>query len=477
MPRAAGLILVALMAALIIPTPAFAKPGERSTNSSTHLYCDQLQSEAGSAYVVVSLSDSGESYGDLGFWAAPAEPWMSPLTWAGWSNDSLLSADGAAINGMFGVYGYGDGDVDDPSDLVFIGDGTLAATLTPAGDVESWRFRDHLGNHQSRATGTNQAFTVSGTLSLPNDVSFDLSGCEAMQTSETWFSNSPAHSVEHRSDFRLSCGWDSEQGYVALFASDNDFGPTADLFVATPDGFVYAPGNVELTRTSFEGTFELIPEWDDEGNPIGTASASAGLTAADRIRHSELSPDGRITLKGTQLAVTGSLSLDINGESMTLVMDAASCQANDVRYSLLPARPEREEPVANDTPEAAIPLKLFDKLTVSTAGTDLPAEVPCTFTDPDGTTYEGSLTNTVWWRLEGTGSAITVDTAGSTFDTMVAVYLVEGDKVGPQVGCVDDVDESLQARITFETVADASYLIQTGGFGGETGDLNISIYE
>ena len=64
MPRAAGLILVALMAALIIPTPAFAQPGERSTTSSTQLYCDQLQSEAGSAYVVVSLSDGGESYGD-----------------------------------------------------------------------------------------------------------------------------------------------------------------------------------------------------------------------------------------------------------------------------------------------------------------------------------------------------------------------------------------------------------------------------
>ena len=298
-----------------------------------------------------------------------------------------------------------------------------------------------------------------------------------MRMSETWFSNSPAHSVQHSSDFRLSCGWDSEQGYVALFASDSDFGPTADLFVATPDGFVYAPGDVELTRTSFEGTFELIPEWDDAGTPIGTASASAGLTVADRIRHSELAPEGRITLKGTQLAVTGSLTLDLNGEPRTLAMDAASCQANDVRYSLLPARPERTEPIANDAPEAAIPLKLFDKLTVSTAGTNELPEAPCTFTDPDGTAYEGSLTNTVWWRIEGTGAAITVDTAGSTFDTMVAVYLADGDKVGAQLGCVDDVDESLQARITFETDSVSSYLIQTGGFGGETGDLNVSIYE
>jgi hypothetical protein len=83
----------------------------------------------------------------------------------------------------------------------------------------------------------------------------------------------------------------------------------------------------------------------------------------------------------------------------------------------------------------------------------------------------------VWWRIEGTGAPITVDTGGSTFDTMIAVYRAEGATVGTELGCVDDVDDSLAARITFETASDASYLIQTGGFGGGTGDVNVSVYE
>jgi hypothetical protein len=176
--------------------------------------------------------------------------------------------------------------------------------------------------------------------------------------------------------------------------------------------------------------------------------------------------------------VTGSLTVDINGSSRTLVMDETGCAAADVRYALLPPRPERSEPAANDTPETAVPLKLFDKLTVATAGTDEAPEAACLLDGGEGGTFEAPLTNTVWWRIEGTGESITVDTVGSSFDTIVAVYLVEGDnKVGTQLGCVDDVDEGVQARITFETAADASYLIQTGGFGGQTGDLNVSVYE
>ena len=148
-----------------------------------------------------------------------------------------------------------------------------------------------------------------------------------------------------------------------------------------------------------------------------------------------------------------------------------------MRFSELPTQPERPEPVENDTPETAIPVKLFDKLFVSTAGTDEAPEAPCLLDDGEGGTFEGDMTNTVWWRIEGTGGSITIDTGGSDFDTMVAVYLVEDGVVGAQVGCVDDVGESLQALITFETAGDASYLVQTGGFGGGTGNLALVIYE
>ena len=46
MPRAVAAILVALVAALILPTAAIAGKAQRFSDSATSLFCPQLESEA-----------------------------------------------------------------------------------------------------------------------------------------------------------------------------------------------------------------------------------------------------------------------------------------------------------------------------------------------------------------------------------------------------------------------------------------------
>ena len=181
MPRATGLVLAALMAALVLPTSVMAAKADRFTETSTQLWCPELESAAGTAYVSAWLSDRGETFADLGFWAAPATRETSPVTWAGWSNASLMSTDGSTLEITFGVYGFNEGDVDDPSDLVLIGDGTLTAALTPTGDAESFGGNDQFGNHHYRSNESFQAYEVAGSLVLPTGVSFDRAGCQAVQ--------------------------------------------------------------------------------------------------------------------------------------------------------------------------------------------------------------------------------------------------------------------------------------------------------
>jgi len=61
--------------------------------------------------------------------------------------------------------------------------------------------------------------------------------------------------------------------------------------------------------------------------------------------------------------------------------------------------------------------------------------------------------HTAWWTFTGSGGDVTMDTAGSDFDTVVGVYVLNGGAF-EQVGCVDDVfdpeteEGSLQAAIT-----------------------------
>jgi hypothetical protein len=114
---------------------------------------------------------------------------------------------------------------------------------------------------------------------------------------------------------------------------------------------------------------------------------------------------------------------------------------------------------------------------VQTDGMQPDAEMPCsTEYGPIG------LGRTAWWRFVGTGSEVTIDTAGSGFDTVLGLYADDSDGVLSQLDCVDDVDSLsdpgaslLQARITVPTEAGRTYWIQVGGYGGHSGTLTLAL--
>ena len=72
-----------------------------------------------------------------------------------------------------------------------------------------------------------------------------------------------------------------------------------------------------------------------------------------------------------------------------------------------------------------------------------------------------------------TGGDVTIDTAGSDFDTVLGIYTEDSGELVP-IGCVDDVD-SLQARITISTDAGVTYWIQAGGLGSSSGTLVLTV--
>ena len=100
--------------------------------------------------------------------------------------------------------------------------------------------------------------------------------------------------------------------------------------------------------------------------------------------------------------------------------------------------------------------------------------------DFDGEVEELPFAHTAWWTFTGTGGDVTVDSAGSDFDTIIGVYVLDGDAF-EQVGCVDDVfdpvteEGSLQSRVTVATIAGQTYYIQAGGFGDSAGTLRLRL--
>jgi hypothetical protein len=126
----------------------------------------------------------------------------------------------------------------------------------------------------------------------------------------------------------------------------------------------------------------------------------------------------------------------------------------------------------NDWPVGATGLAIGESVSADTLGASAEPEHPCT--GNLGAAFP--IGKTLWWSFTGTGGEVTVDTSGSTFDTIVGIYrFVEARSVMEPQACVDDVDGSLQARITVPTQTGVIYSIQVGGFDGQSGTVIVEL--
>jgi hypothetical protein len=84
----------------------------------------------------------------------------------------------------------------------------------------------------------------------------------------------------------------------------------------------------------------------------------------------------------------------------------------------------------------------------------------------------------IWYCYTATCTGnVTVSLAGSSFDTMLAVY--DGCECYPVsddlIECNDDAGAGYQSEVTFAAIAGNQYLIEVGGYGSEAGEGLISI--
>jgi hypothetical protein len=90
------------------------------------------------------------------------------------------------------------------------------------------------------------------------------------------------------------------------------------------------------------------------------------------------------------------------------------------------------------------------------------------------------LMATVWYRtMPAVDMVLRIDTYGTDFDTMLAVFT--GDRLGQleRVACVDDTqptsETGYESRISFRAKGQTVYYIAVGGYDNEVGDLDLNV--
>lgn len=447
--------------------------------------CALLVSTAGVTAARPPIRDSDHAR-DVGCWEV--------VTPVGVASFSVVSSDAWGADAWIDVW---DGDVlviardwEQQPTVAFGADGSVSATIpvTPSGTAivsgtvtpgEPFEYDDQgrFGNSTYRyhVSGTSLAF--SGTLSLPGvaePIPLGPPNCSGSDASFTYFESQP--------NGRVSMGT-SSGGVCELANTDGD---TAIVFFGGEEGQLFMDGSVTDaggTETGFSGGAPVGPdgtailelfEYDPQtGLETGTGSATVILTATGETYGYKLRfSNGFASDSGTLVDVEGTL------DSSAGSFDLGPCIVAMGQYKVVSTSPQGPKPGGkrppNDLPGGAIALAPGSRATVATKGAQPPreADYPCLqFIDGDGTSFEIPVEHTVWYTISGTGNPVTVDTAGSDFDTVIGVYAGAPD-ASATVACLDDtpvdpVGRTLQAAVTFDTAAGTTYWVQIGGFNGD----------
>jgi hypothetical protein len=458
-------ILAGLVLLVALPASASGARVTRFTDHSVTISCDGMTAVSGGGFAFFSanLSDQFGPDAFVDFWAGSA-PSGPPDLFRDFDQTPTVTWNGTVLSGSIPLLDANG----DPA-----GAATFSATLTPSGDPFPFddRFRD--GNHWHQFTGVSQPLDPAGTLTVGGST-FSLDACFADETTVTVFETNPKSFVNHFSSRDVFCELSNANGDTGfLFSSFQD----GEAFVdagAFPGGGTSGTGAFGF-GTLTDGVLDIPLETFDfeTGEPVaGGGSIHLEIVGTGEPFEFLLkAATARFLSRGTTLDIEGTLTIG------TIVFDLGACIGTDARNKEIFTNPSGPKPggkvPANDLPSGAKLLVVGQKTSVATKGASPEREAPyeCLTFDEGGEVFEIPVGHTVWYRIVGTGGPITVDTAGSDYDTVIAVYTSDGaGGFDPVPGaCVDDVPldpvgRTLQAAVTWDSVAGTTYYVQIGGF-------------
>jgi hypothetical protein len=475
-------LLAALSLVLVLPASVSAARATRVTDHSVNLSCDGIHPTSGSGFAYFGAGSSDLNGSDAFFDAWNGDdPIGQPDIHRDYDQPADVTWDGTTLAGSFPLM---------DSSGSPAGTASFSAILTAVGDPYEINdsFKD--GNHKFQATGTGQPMQPTGSLVIPSTgQTFDLANCFGDMSTVSTFATNPTSFVTHFSERTTNCDLVDASGNTGFLfvdlATDDVFVDSA-VFPASGAPAIGASGGGPLVGGTLDTSLDTYL-WDT-GAPAGVAGSIHVTFSETGEKFDRLfrAGDFRRVSRGTLIDLEGTLTIG------AYVFDLGACVGGDYRTKIIGTAPRGPKPggkvPANDLPSGAKLLAVGGSATVQTKGAspDREAPYPClTFEEPDGSMFEVPVANTVWYKVTGTGGRVTVDTTGSDFDTVLAIYTASaGGGFAPVAGgCVDDVPtppvlRSLQAAATIPTGLGTTYYVQIGGFPDSAfpyGNLKVSV--
>jgi hypothetical protein len=470
-------VALASSIALLMPAAAGAGQASKSTDHFVEFFCQPATNAAGGTlFISVTVSDAFGVSAGVDYFEPGVLPFKDPSTLTtDFNGTPTATVTGGTLTAAIPV-------VDALGNPV--GAASINATLVTGGSPQPIgdRFRD--GNRWFRSSGTLLPLSVGGSIGLPGGLTFPIDnvGCAADETTISFFGTNPASYTSRFSSRSIGCALDDGAGATGFLFLDVDAAHTT----VSGDAFVDPDLDAFVGGTLVNGSLSTSLTFDSGSGTGATGSLDLSLAATGQ-------PFSYTLRGGTQLTrVTGTI-YDVSGTLSVTggpTFDLGACILSDStrKQILSPTHIAAGggKPPVNDLPSGAVAVRPGSNLAIQTKNASLTMEAPfdcLTFIDDNGVEQPLPVIKTVWFKLTGTGAAVALDTAGSGFDTVIAVYTAGAGTYVPVPGTCDDdvplqpVGRTLQAATTFTAASGTTYFIQVGGFPDDLnwGSLHLAV--
>jgi len=350
------------------------------------------------------------------------------------------------------------------ANMQFVGTGSLTATLSVRSEAETTT-RDGSGNQRVRAHIVAATLDATVDLTLPR-VEIATLDCSGSQTTTTYVRNQPASTVRFSRDLydNVTC---SGNAVVGVFGpSDGEYWVSVEFYRNGQRYNLF--GAVDDPRGTFTTVLPLRNSHTGEvlgSYPVTITLKATGPTTTHVLRTSI----ARVTQAWTPYQATGTVTIPWGTYS-------ATCNHMEVtsREIIRAARGPKPggTPPANDTIAGAARLTVGDTVRTTNRAATMATEKGMSCVD-------APVGRSLWYSFVGTGEPVRLDTAGSSFDTAIAVY---SGATLRQVACEDNTEQdyplplaSLQATLEMPTVRGVTYHVQVAGVFGDLGRLTLSL--
>ncbi len=461
LPRVtAGLLAAVLMLpSLTVPPAVVAGEADRYLDTRVTLHPFRVSTALGTVQLEV-LSRHDESGANFLYWPAGVDPDVDPPALVhGDLADMTVALDGRTVTIAFPVV-----EPDGGAGLTDAGRAVVTAELVGIAEPVVVDETRTFGNRKARFLGWEQAILAQGTVSLPDGTQIAFDGVDGELAIVDTFWTNPDTMVEKGRYSDINVAIELPDAVVVVMGQLGDiawgwvqvarlpFDPEVPALI----GGFHAP-HVDPLELSF-----AIPVGPFDGPAIGAADLRLSYRAIGdpSTWWTELA-DVRVRTVEQPLAVEGSVTfpdlapVDLAGLEATFVDRQIRFHNPDGGRSGGPAP-------ANDAPAGAIDVPVGSEVrNVWTGGADLDGEHA----------FPGEIGRTVWYRVEGSGAPMVIDTDASDFDTMLIVYQVVDGALVPIASADDQAPGRtpaavvMQARLELATDAGVEYLAQVGGPG------------